>query len=132
MKEDIQSVAKMAKERIKCGYWSQVKTEKLAIRGHHKLCFIHSFSGSFCLFLSLYTWLFISFLTTKVSNDTVSCAFSLKTANCTVQRLVFSNLQKWQKSVLSVDIGRKLKRKNLQLFKKLNRLTMKCMRWWHQ
>ncbi len=31
MKEDIQSVAKMAKERIKCGYWSQVKTEKLAI-----------------------------------------------------------------------------------------------------
>lgn len=31
MKEDIQSVAKMVKERIKCGYWSQVKTEKLAI-----------------------------------------------------------------------------------------------------
>ncbi len=31
MKDDIQSVAKMAKARIKCGYWSQVKNEKLSI-----------------------------------------------------------------------------------------------------
>lgn len=31
MSNYIQNVAKMAKARIKCGYWSQVKDEKLAI-----------------------------------------------------------------------------------------------------
>lgn len=31
MSDCIQNVAKMAKARIKCGYWSQVKNEKLAI-----------------------------------------------------------------------------------------------------
>lgn len=31
MNNSIQSVAKMAKARIKCGYWAQVKNEKMAI-----------------------------------------------------------------------------------------------------
>ena len=31
MKSSIQSVAKQAKSRIKSGYWSQVKNEKIAI-----------------------------------------------------------------------------------------------------
>lgn len=31
MSDCIQNVAKMAKARIKCGYWNQIKKEKLAI-----------------------------------------------------------------------------------------------------
>lgn len=74
-------------------------TKKQQRKRHEKSCpygqldflgLVHSLTSRFCLFLTLYARLLVSLSFAEVTDNTVSCAFTLKTSQRTVQRFVFT------------------------------------------
>lgn len=56
-----------------------------------KSVFVHTFARCFCLFLAFYAGLFVCFAFTKIADDTVTRAFSLKTAESVIDRFIFTD-----------------------------------------